>query len=1362
MKKFVPVCFVTLFALVNVYAGGSKDVTVIDINSKDSWQETVDISQKKKGKYNVLITAADVAGNMGQHGPFNLYIDPSSDLPVVNINNPAAEARVTSTVVDVVGTCLDDDGIDYVEIKIDDEEEVYRAKGKEFWSYYINTANLTEGPHTVEACGVDINGVRGLPVKTKFYFDRNPPDTKIVNKGIGELVSGKIRLEGVVEDGNGIKQLFYSLDNGEHFQEVKLSYNKKDKISTFKLNIDTTKIPDGPSVCWFKSVDKMDSTGLYTFLFFVDNTPPEVEFVWPKDNTVQPGSVFSVAGKWFDTVGLESLKWVCGKESGEFEIMPGNRYWVKEFDFSKTGGKSVTVEIIATDVAGNVIKKKKSISLDKAQDKPVLELFSPAASGKVTGVLNITGAVSGRPGSFEIKYTLDKGEEKTAVTDTGVFKITESDVSDGSHKLKIYAVSSAGIQSNVLHIGFVAEDVSPEAGVPKITLTVPENRYYVKDSISFSGSVSDPEGVYSVDYVVGGNTPVGVTSPFKETVDISALPDGPIVLAVKAVSSIGKEVTEYTVFYKDTEAPEAVIVLPEESDNVNGSIIAAFSVKEKAGGVKAEYRASEKSGQWQAFDSGSLPNIIIGTAKEPINKGMAFRFTDTAGNAAVIDNYNFNIDNTADTPVVELNLPIENDIIIKDFEISGIAHDDDAPAKVYYKIDNEAYKSVDIKHSFTIPVSIGQLTDNEHTITVYAEDVYGVKSEPVSRKIRVSVAPPVITIASPKISETVKEHVVINGTAVDKNGIKRVEISVDNGNTYSFTEGLENWSYSLNTFVIDDGTHVIFVKAVDNYGQESITSTLMTVDNTPPVLKFEYPLSGGSVENNLFVSGQTTDNISLEGVMLKIKSLDGNSVPSNLTSLKLGTDLLVAKDIDISGLREGRYNLEISGVDKANNVTEIAINFEVSRKKDNNRIEVLYPLDGETVCGEFNVYGRIVSTAKIEEVSLYIDGSAAGTSPVSKTGYAAFKVNPELISDGVRKIEIKGVSSENKSIVSNVHNIQYRTEGPWITVDNLAMGDFAVDRPYLMGRAGYSFSKEAEPADKQTVKAKTLKKVEVSFNNGKTFFPAKLRKGWRYRIETEDLAEGNHFLLIRATLQDKQVALCRTIVRVDRSAPSITLISPGVGGRYNETMVFRGAAADDIGVSEVKAYLRKGDKAFYGLPKFIQGLHVELGFWGASLWNMGLGLSFFDNNVKVQFHYGQFTQGQFDAIYGTKYGKTPIRYGGHIVSLKLLANIYTLPFGNYCGPDWKWLYMSIAVGTQFSLFTDTQSGKPQVLAAMLAQLEFPKVKFHKRKYISAFSIFTEGQLWFIPTDVTSKGGRSTSKIRSVVPHFSAGIRMDIF
>ena len=154
---------------------------------------------------------------------------------------------------------------------------------------------------------------------------------------------------------------------------------------------------------------------------------------------------------------------------------------------------------------------------------------------------------------------------------------------------------------------------------------------------------------------------------------------------------------------------------------------------------------------------------------------------------------------------------------------------------------------------------------------------------------------------------------------------------------------------------------------------------------------------------------------------------------------------------------------------------------------------------------------------------------------------------------------------------------------------------------------------------------------------------------------------------------------------------------------------------------------------------------------------MGVGLSFFDDNVKLQLHYGQFTQKQFDWFY--KMQKLPqqqIRYGGHVGSVKLLANVFELPFGYYLGPDWQWLYLNIAVGAQFSLFSTTQSGKPQVLSAGLVQLEFPRVKLYKRKHFSSFSFFTEGQLWFIPTDVNAVS------IKSVMPHLCGGVRVNIF
>ena len=48
------------------------------------------------------------------------------------------------------------------------------------------------------------------------------------------------------------------------------------------------------------------------------------------------------------------------------------------------------------------------------------------------------------------------------------------------------------------------------------------------------------------------------------------------------------------------------------------------------------------------------------------------------------------------------------------------------------------------------------------------------------------------------------------------------------------------------------GLHVVFVKATDNYEQVCLYSTSINIDNTVPVLKLEYPLTGSKLDNNLF------------------------------------------------------------------------------------------------------------------------------------------------------------------------------------------------------------------------------------------------------------------------------------------------------------------------------------------------------------------------------------------------------------------------------------------------------------------------------------------------------------------------------
>ena len=109
------------------------------------------------------------------------------------------------------------------------------------------------------------------------------------------------------------------------------------------------------------------------------------------------------------------------------------------------------------------------------------------------------------------------------------------------------------------------------------------------------------------------------------------------------------------------------------------------------------------------------------------------------------------------------------------------------------------------------------------------------------------------------------------------------------------------------------------------------------------------------------------------------------------------------------------------------------------------------------------------------------------------------------------------------------------------------------------------------------------------------------------------------------------------------------------------------------------------------------------------------------------------------------------------MGIKLLANVYYLPFRYYFGPDWEWLSLNVALGANFSRFSETGSGDAQILSAGLVQLEFPRVNFKKRTIFSTVSFYTEGQLWFIPTDVSSD-----ENIQSLVPQVSFGVRVNVF
>ncbi|HAW84954.1 MAG TPA: hypothetical protein DCX65_01450, partial [Spirochaetaceae bacterium] len=178
----------------------------------ENWQLEYDLSAYAPGTYNILVRATDSAGNEALAGPFNIVVDPESDLPVTQISHPISQMRVGGDLI-IVGTAVDDDAVGKVQLRLNDGEWI-DATGTDYWSYLLGTADLPDGQHQISARTVDVTGVTGAPVSVVFHLDRTKPLHSMSQPAFGALVSGRFTITGSVYDANSVSQLQYSMDAG--------------------------------------------------------------------------------------------------------------------------------------------------------------------------------------------------------------------------------------------------------------------------------------------------------------------------------------------------------------------------------------------------------------------------------------------------------------------------------------------------------------------------------------------------------------------------------------------------------------------------------------------------------------------------------------------------------------------------------------------------------------------------------------------------------------------------------------------------------------------------------------------------------------------------------------------------------------------------------------------------------------------------------------------------------------------------------------------------------------------------------------------------------------------------------------------
>jgi hypothetical protein len=316
-------------------------------------------------------------------------------------------------------------------------------------------------------------------------------------------------------------------------------------------------------------------------------------------------------------------------------------------------------------------------------------------------------------------------------------------------------------------------------------------------------------------------------------------------------------------------------------------------------------------------------------------------------------------------------------------------------------------------------------------------------------------------------------------------------------------------------------------------------------------------------------------------------------------------------------------------------------------------------------------------------------------------------------------------------IVSYESQVKVSNFGPAIEIESHRDSDVITSRPWISGRAYIARLPGApEPETRADRAADAVSKVELSMDNGITFVKVKGRDNWRYRLETGEMEAGTLPIVVKATFADGRVAVRRILLTVDTRSPQVVTVGPPENSRHRDKITVYGSSRDDFDMDVVEVSLRPGDKAGYSVPGFIQGLYFDGSVFGGLQYAVGVGLTFFEDNVKVQFSAAQGGEGN--------------RYSGWAFGGKVLANIFNLNMGKLLGPDWEFWKTSLVIGAHFLYFQmePDQGENPLVMGQLLGQWEIIKADmgffFPRWKYFKSFSIYTEPGVWFAPSDVVSQ------------------------
>ncbi len=685
--------------------------------------------------------------------------------------------------------------------------------GTGYYECIFDTNGVSDGNYSATIMALDRAGNLTISAQVDFQVDNNAPKLLIDSPREGDIVSGLVQLNASFSGESFPRSLEYNVDSSG-WNDVSVHWN-------------TTSISDGKHVIDIRGRDLAGHSTLQTITLTVDNKKPTCEIHTPYDNQYVQGVVtFKI--KVSDAVGISQVVLDIYNELVNATFNSQSGYYEYSLDTTVILEDGIqTISARAYDLSGKEANAG-PVFFNVDNTPPKLEINSPKNLNYLNGSVDINvTTIDSYPNPTEYNVDSSGWHHIGVPWDT-------TRVGDGMHTISIRARDAIG------HTVVETITVTVDNGFPECTVHSPTPDQFVEGSMTFRVLASDSLGVEKVElYIFAGSsyakrvqaTHNSVTNYYEYTQSLYGIPDGSYEITVTAYDGSLNTVTLAPVQFRvDGNFPTLDIKKPTGNSYITGLAEIVVSSTDHYN-TNIQYNV-DKTG-WVKINSTGLNLWDTRNYTDGAHE-IELMAVDEAGHITT-RTIKVNVDNSV--PDLTVVTPGIGDHLTGTNTVKAYCYDTVSIESVAMSVDNGTPVSVFINPVtglYEVPIDTAKYQDGGHTLIITARDYVGKSNIAMVQVSFNNMGPGVLLDNVPVKGDSEIEFRVENN---DNASRMYINIEGTGWKEMGYDEADNSFWYIWTTDVEDNGKHTYQIKAVDEYGNERIQSSVIEVKNETPFLQ---------------------------------------------------------------------------------------------------------------------------------------------------------------------------------------------------------------------------------------------------------------------------------------------------------------------------------------------------------------------------------------------------------------------------------------------------------------------------------------------------------------------------------------------